>query len=146
MNLSNFDKTNNRDEQVMVISNGKGDDQADCDSFAYHAEVTDGYELRVVIESDTSSVSVTKGVPEHFNGTTTTTGTTITPSSETTAILIDNLSTNPAGRTLSISFDGGINFFVIPRGASLAIEAEVSSFQIKTNVNGTTYQIIVTRK
>lgn len=145
MGLSHSDSTNGRDEQIMVIANGKGDTQSSTD-FIYHAEVTDGYELRVTMNADSSSISVEKGTPQHFNGTVGTTAITITPASTTTSILVDNPNSNLANRTLQVSFDGGTNFFTIIRGAALAIDTEVSSFLIKASVTGTSYQILVTRK
>lgn len=144
MAIANVDATNARDEQIIVISNGKGDNTGACGDFAYHAEVTDGYELRVVMDASTSSISIAKGSPEHFNGTVGTTPISITPTKITTAILVDNPATNAVNRTLEVSFNGGTSYFVIPRGGSLSIETEVTSFLLKSNGAGTTYQIIVT--
>jgi hypothetical protein len=92
---------------------------------------------------DTYSI---KGTPQHFNGTVGTTATTIIPTTTTIAILVSNPGTNAGGVTLEVSFDGGINFFTIERRGSLAIETEVSSFQIKGSVAGTAYEILVTRR
>lgn len=88
-----------------------------------------------------------KGTPQHFNGTVGTTASTITPTTTTISILIQNPSTNAAGVTLAVSFDAGTTFFDnIVRGGSLSIETEVTSFQIKASAASTTYRILVTRR
>jgi hypothetical protein len=88
----------------------------------------------------------THGTPQHFNGTVGTSATTLTPSSTTTAILVLNPTTNASNVTLSVSFDGGTTFFDLIRGATLSIECEVSSLQIKGSSATTNYQILVTRR
>ena len=88
----------------------------------------------------------THGTPQHFNGVVGTSATTLTPSSTTTAILVFNPTTNASNVTLSVSFDSGTTFFDLIRGATLSIECEVSSLQIKGSSATTNYQILVTRR
>lgn len=118
-----------KDANISVIGDGYG-------ANARYAGV-DGY--------GNLCVKTQEGQPEHFNGTVGTSPITITPSSKTSGILIENPNANDCTDILQVSFDGGTNYFDIERRRPFSIETEVTSFKLKSNAAGTEYQIIVTR-
>lgn len=109
------------------------------DGDGYALTSSDGYGGKRLLD-----VCIPRGVPQHFNGVVGVLTQVIAPSLETVAILVHNPSSNVAGTVLSVSFDGGVNFFDIERRASLELEANVEMFHIKGSAAGTNYQILVT--
>jgi len=143
MGISDSNTTNGRDELIIVIGDGYNDGCGQS-ADAYHTQVTENLELRVVTRDKYSSTRVFKGIPQHFNGTVGTVAITITPTIKTTAVIIRNPQTNGANDLLQVSFDGGANYFDIERRGQLEIETEITSFKLKASSANRDYQIIVT--
>ena len=81
----------------------------------------------------------TSGTPVHYNGDANIASATVTFSSISKTIRITNLH---ATNTLSVSFDGGTNVFVIAPGNSLNLDAMVTSVDVNASADTTPYQIL----
>lgn len=96
------------------------------------------------------SYSSPKSTTTHFNGTTNTFGVNLPGSSanNVTTVIVRNPRSNDFGEVLSVSFDGGSNYFDLYRSESLVWTSSDDLAQI--NVKGSTasvdYQVIMNRE
>ena len=84
-------------------------------------------------------VANVSGIPKHYNGVANIAPATVTFAKVTKSIIIKNLN---AGVDIDVSFDGGSNTFMVDRGSSLSLEANITSVDISASVDGTAYQIL----
>jgi len=82
---------------------------------------------------------IPSGVIEHYNGDAELAVATVTFSGATKRIVIENMS---GTETISVSFDGGVNFKTIAIGKTLDVAASVTSIDIKASAAATAYEIL----
>ena len=79
------------------------------------------------------------GIVKHYNGDADILAAPVALGSTTRHVKVKN---THVANTVSVSFDGGTNYFTIKAGQILEIDAEIASIEIKASINGTPYEIL----
>ena len=92
----------------------------------------------------------TKGTTSHFNGTVGTSSTAVpsSPGSVISQAIVKQPASDSANKILSVSFDGGTNWYTLEPGLSLTwpVKGALTQIHIKGNVASTGYEIILNRE